>query len=419
MMIMKKNLLIAAGLILALSCGKDKSVPTEKPTEGTLSFSSFSLECDETLDTRASVAGGNYSVFIYDTEGKLCKSSTYSEVKSSASGLTLPSGQYTLVARSQSEDVPVAAFEQPVYGASSQFQITAGQTTNAPALTCTLLQCKVTVSYNDDFLNSVTGNGTATVTVTEGHPLEFAMNYSGGNAAYDQTAGYFAINGNSTMEVTFKGNIDGKSQKMTKVFTGITAKQWRQIRFVKKTDETGNASFDITINPYVEDEDLNNQMSVAETVIGDDPKAPKGDGGITLAFDYTNGCDSQFTDLMAMKIPAVTDRTMKLIFSVDVPNGIKKFLVNISSTSESFTTAVAAADATTLNLISPSEASMIVFEIVPFPYGSALLGQTHLSLDLSASQEAIVMFPGEHTFSLDITDNSGCKKSIPLKMIVE
>jgi len=416
---MKKFIYAFASLLMLVSCGKDKTETTEKPTEGVLSFASFTIDCDETVQTRATAAGGNYSIFIYDSEGKLYKSLTYSEAKASAKGISLPSGQYSLEARSQSEDIPTAAFEQPVYGASSEFEIVAGQTTKVNPLTCVLMQCKVTVSYNDDFLKSVTGDGCATVTVTEGHPLDFEMTYSAGNASYNQNAGYFAINGNSTMEVTFKGSIDGKSQKMTKVFTGITARQWRQVKFVKKTDESGNASFDITINPYIEDENLDNQMQVSEKTIGDDPKAPKGDGGISLAFDYAGGCDSQFTDMMAMKIPPVSERKMKLIFSVDVPNGIKKFLVNISSTSEAFTTAVAAADATTLNLVNPSEASMIVFEIVPFPYGQALVGKTHLSLDLSASQEAIIMFPGEHTFSLDITDNSGCKKCIPVKMIVE
>lgn len=419
---MKKVISLAflSALMMAVSCSKEHNFTKEKDTEGTLSFASFTLEEDQDVVTKATAAGGNYSILIYDAEDNLKVSTSYSAVKAGGNKLTLSAGRYTVVARSVEEEVPAAAFETPIYGASTEVNVVAGQTTNVGSLTCTLLQCKVTVSYSDDFLAMVTGPGSATVTVTSGHPLEYAMSYSNGTATYDANAGYFAVNasGNTTMEVTFKGSVEGKSQKMTKTFTGIEARQWRQVRFIKKVDGSGNATFDIVIDSFVSDEDLNNNLSADENVIGDDPSAPKGDGDISLSFDYANGCDSQFTDMSRLVVPTLSERKMSLVFKVDVPNGIKKFVVMIDSSNDSFLNAVAAAEASTLDLIRPSEANMMIFDVVPFPHGEDLLGKTSISLDLSASQDAILNFAGTHTFTMVVTDNKGCKNTIPVTMVV-
>ena len=62
--------------------------------------------------------------------------------------IKLPAGNYNLVARS-ADEVPVSEFERPVYGTSKEFSIAAGQVTEVGELVCSLLQCKVTVSYSD------------------------------------------------------------------------------------------------------------------------------------------------------------------------------------------------------------------------------------------------------------------------------
>ena len=419
---MKRIITLAflAAAFLAASCTKEKNFNKDKETEGTLSFASFTLEEDQEVITKATAASGNYSIFIYDADDNLKLSTTYSAIKAGGNKVSLTAGKYTLVARSTEEEVPFAAFESPVYGASTEVTVNAGQTTDVGSLTCTLLQCKVTVSYSDDFLEMVTGPGVATVTVTAGHPLDYAMTYANGGASYDSSAGYFAVNstGNTTMEVTFKGSVEGKSQRMTKTFTGITAKQWRQVRFIKKVDGSGNATFDFVIDSFVNDEDLNNGLLASENVIGDDPSAPKGDGGISLEFDYANGCDSQFADMSRLVVPTMAERRMSLVFKVNVPNGIKKFVVLIDSSNDAFLNAVAAAEASTLDLINPSEANMMIFDVVPFPHGADMLGQTAMSLNLSASQEAILNFAGTHTFTMVVTDNKGCKNSIPVTMVV-
>ena len=221
------------------------------------------------------------------------------------------------------------------------------------------------------------------------------------------------------MTVVFKGNVDGKTAKMTKTFTGVTAKQWRQIKFVQKKNEQGQATFDIVINDLISDGTLNEDLLASEDKIGDDPDAPKGDGGITLDFDYAAGCDPDLTDLSNMIIVKKTVKEMSIKLKATVPNGILKFNVAIESNSDAFKLALAAADAFNLDLINPLEAHDVIFQVVPFPHGAELSGKTEVAFDLSAAQDAITAYPGKHDFLMTIVDKTFCSKTIPVSMIVE
>lgn len=413
---MKKNIIIAfasAALVLFASCQKTPISAVQGV--GTLSFSEFTLGLDETVETKAVAASGNYTITIIDSDGNEVEKKTYDEVKNNDYKLTLTAGSYTLVASSSADEVPLAAFEQPVYGVSKEFTIAAGMTTSIGELVCTLQQCKVTVSYSDDFLKMVTGQCSTKVTVDPEQPLEYALN---ADKTYEQSAGYFAVTG-STMTVVFKGDIEGGSKSMTKVFSNIAPKQWRQIKFIPKVDEEGNATFDIVIQDLISDATLNNAVDPKEEIIGEDPEAPKGDGGITLAPDYEAGCDAEITDLENMLIVPVEIRDMAIRFRATVPNGVKKFNVLIDSDNESFLSAVDAANARELDLINPLPENGIIFDVVPFPHGQELLGQTDIAFNLDAAQDAITIYSGRHTFKMIIVDQTGCKNEIPVVMVVE
>ena len=413
---MKKILFAAASAAMMLFASCQKSAVQNVKGDGFLSFGEFTLGVDEEVITKADPAGDNYSITILDAEGNNVKTLTYAQVKENDDMISLSEGSYTLEAKSLAGDVPTASWENPIYGTSKQFNIEAGEVTEIGNLVCTLLQCKVTVAYSDDFLAAITGAGSTSVEVTSGHPLDYVLN---ANGTYDQSAGFFAVGEGSTMTVVFKGNVDGKTAKMTKTFTGIAAKQWRQIKFVQKTNEQGQATFDIVINDLISDETLNNSVDASEEVIGEDPDAPKGDGGITLDFDYAAGCDAELADLNNMVIVPKSERVMSIKLKAGAPNGILKFTVDIESTSESFRNALDAAGGASIDLINPSPANDIIFQVVPFPHGAELVGQTEVAFDLSAAQEAIVNYPGTHTFMMTIVDQTFCSKKIPVTMIVK
>lgn len=412
---MKKIFLLTSAVALMIFASCQKTVVNKDNVTGYLSFGELVIGVDESVITKADPAGDNYSIIVMDADGNEVLNMIYSQVKANDDKITLPAGTYTLVAQSLSGAVPAASWENPIYGASEEFVIEAGKVTAVGEMICTLLQCKVTVSYNDEFLESVTGDCTTTVELTEGNPLEYRL---GADKKYDLSAGYFAVNGN-TMTVKFVGNIDGKSAKMTKVFTGVAAKQWRQVKFIQKKNEQGQATFDIVIPDLISDETLNNELNASENVIGEDPDKPKGDGGITLDFDYTSGCDSDLTDLSNMVIAPIEEKVMSIKLKAVVPGAVKKFTVDIASDNEGFISAVDLADARHIDLINPSAQNAVIFEVVPFPHGAELLGQTEILFDLSNAQEPILMFQGRHTFTMTIIDAQGCSKVIPVTMIVE
>ena len=426
---MKKNLILAvlsAVMMLTPSCQKTASNNIKE--HGYLAFGDFSLDLDEEVITKGAPADGGYTIFIYKRVagelGDLVKTMKYSEVIASDDKISLVAGDYTLVARSQESEVPAAAWEEPYYGASYDFSIAAGlvTTVNQP-LVCTLLQCIVTVEYSDEFLAAVTGGngvvGSTVVELTAGHELEYEMTRSGDQLTYDVRRGYFAVNGN-TMTVTFSGNIEGKTQKMTTTFNNITPRQHRKVKFVMKKNEQGNATFDIEISDLISDEELNNDLTAQETVIGDDPDAPKGDGGILLEFNYAAGCDEQLTDLENIMIVPISERAMCIKLKATVPGGIKKFAVDIESTGTSFNNALAEVNAYHIDLVNPDPAHGAIFMVVPFPHGEdQLLGKQEVEFDLSPAQEALMIHKGIHSFVMTILDMNGCKKQIPVTMIVE
>lgn len=414
---MKKIIAILTIALAAVTSCRKINIPDAEQT-GTLSFSSFSLSCDDEVLTKAvSAAPGSYAVIVTDEDGNDVLSTTYEEITKADGEFELLAGNYTLTARSISEEVPAAVFSTPIYGASADFTITAGSTTEIGSLTCKLLQCKVTVDYDAAFLESVTGDCHTDITVTAGAPLTYDLDYNGGAISFEKSAGYFAVNNGdkTTMNVVFKGNIEGKSQKMTAALTGISPQQWRQVKFYKKVDEQGNATFGISISDFIDDEPLLVELALNdEPAIGDDPLRPKGDGGITLTF--AEDC-TMFDDLSNIVVPEISV-PMDLRVVATVPNGVKKFIVEIASTSVDFQTAVQAAGGNKLDLVNPSPDSEIVFQIVPFTHGSDLLGRTSIDFDLSNAQEAILAFAGSHTFTMDITDAQGCNKKQSVTMIV-
>ncbi|MCQ2177432.1 MAG: DUF4493 domain-containing protein [Bacteroidales bacterium] len=411
---MKKNILFSIFTLALLSaCNVDVKPLSNEP--GTLRLGESSLQYDTEVLTKASEASGNYIVTIIDNLGATVYESDYASIKNAGGEITLPSGNYILKAQSAAGEVPEAAFETPVYGASKAFSISSGETTELGPVVCTLLQTKVTVSYSEEFLEMVTGDGKANVSVASG--LDFPLSYNSGSPSYDSRAGYFAVadDGSTTMVVTFRGSIDGKDQKMTKLFSGIQARSWHRVKFVKKVDQDGSADIIISIDDFVDDEELGNDVPGHETIIGEDPDAPSGDGGIKLE----STCDYDITKPITVpQAPAPFILTML----ATVPERVSTFTVDIKSTNEGFENAVKSVNdgSTLLDLVNPSEGTEQIFrEILPFPYGDAVYNQKEIYFDLSDARDPLIPFTGTHTFTMKVTDKSGHSKEVSIVMVCE
>jgi hypothetical protein len=403
--------MLGAAVVLA-SCSKDAFRYGSTKT-GTLSFASMQLEVSEEVNpaTKAEAAGDEYVISIYGSDSKLVSQKTWSQVRGTSS-MQLPAGDYTMEVRSSSSNIPEAKFSSPVYGTSSSFSIKAGETTSIGSLICTLLQAVVTVSYNEAFLGTVTGDGKASVELQSGYPLDYALSYNEGDPKYEMRLGYFALNEDeATVSVTFKGSIEGKTQKMTATISGVKARDWHIITFMKKVDADGNASFSVEIDGLVEDIELDSDVAAEEEGDGNDPNAPVGDGDIELV----STCDYDITQPVV--VPATG--SFPLTMTAKIPNGARKFTVDIASDNADFIGSVNSVGGTTLDLINPSDAALGIFDIVPFPHGSELAGKTEIDFDLSGAQTPLLAFKGTHTFTMNVVDQKGCKKSIEISLKVE
>ena len=423
---------------------------------GMLSFGEMQISIDESeamvRSTELPEVGGNYVIKIKDAEGKVVVDCSYKDIKDSSEGIALLAGEYTLEVCSTIDDIPDAAWEQPIYGATmSGIKIEAGKPTIiAEPITCTLLQCKVTVDYNDDFLAMV--KGACKTTITIGSSLEYNLNWDatqGKITSYEKRAGYFDVNNgtNTTMEVKFEGSIydeeseSVKTMRQSKAFEGIEARQWRQVRFVKKVNEEGNASFEIEIDGYVEDDNLGTEdMTGEESVLAPDPNAPKGDGGIMLLnvtglTENTNptkeAWNAEKTEKPIINMANIDGNTFT--FKASIPNGTREFYVDITSTNSNFNTAV---NRITVNgdgriyLTKEEEAHIEVIKNlatfhIEFPTPDQVIAQTEVIFDLTNAIEPLKMFPGTHTFSMYVRDSEGCthrddnQVQIPIKLTLE
>jgi hypothetical protein len=438
-----KRFFAIAFLVAAIftSCSDNFEYKSEEQKFGTLSFAGLDISVSEDVNVvRASEADSNYLIYIYDAEGTLYngKPYTYGDIKSGSNGeISLPAGTYRLEARSAS-NIPTAEWEEPVYGAQQEgITIKAGETTQVGTLTCRLMQCKVTVDYNDDFLAMIAGD--CNVDVTVGGTLRYELKLVDGVPTYTREAGYFKVNNgaNTTMEVKFSGSIrddktgDISTQRMTKAFDGIAAAQWRMIKFIKKVNGEGNATFDIVINEYVEDTPLGEDITSAEESIGNDPNQPKGDGGIKLV--NTSGLDSAAQDTwnnaeQGAK-PQINIAGLKeLKFTAEVPNLVYEFYVDITSTDTAgFQSAVNAITVGNKGRIyltkdEPEHRSVITSLNglgIAFPFPEDVVGKDVVYFDLTNALSPLSEFKGNHTFTMHVTDREGCKNVINLVLVVE
>ena len=436
------SVMMLSALMLA-SCSKDTYHYSDlEPGYGILSFEDAELVVSEEVETRASEAAAGYLIWVKNSDGSYVdlnpsadvEYTTYGAVKST--GIILPAGRYTLIAQSTDEiQDAILESDAAVYGAEREFTIVAGQDTyitsneNGGELICTLWkQVKVSVGYNDYFKEKCV-SGEAVVSVGE-VSLSYAMDYT--------EAGFFAVPKDKevSLEVTFSGVMkvkeDGvevqKTQKMTAMIPGVKARQWRKITFILSEDKEGNAAFSIDIDGYVVDAELGEAVDGSDVESGsngEDPNKPQGDGGIelvtTCAFDITQ----------PIVIPEMSDPTdvntqnMTLTMQANVPNGVRKFGVVISSNSETFGAALKVvseydenAGGYVVDLVNPTDKNNNIFGIIPFPHGAELVGMTEVSFDLSDAQMPILGFPGTHTFEMNVVDQKGCEKKVTIVMEV-
>ena len=472
---MKKIFLMAMSAALALvACDKDNyNYSGLKEGYGLLSFADAGFVVSEETNTRATEpASDNTVIWVYNVteDGTVnvdepvdlapndedITYTTYGAVKTS--GITLPGGNYVL--RAQTKDAIPMVGDAAVYGIDEPFSIIAGQETPLEELTLYLYkQVKVSVSYNEAFQNSLTENGgTTTVTIDS----ENFATFNGTPTDFDSDSQYLyldltneadevkesgvsmEISVNAEMYVKEDGVTSVKTQKMTAAVTGVKPRDYRKIQIHKEEIKDGGANFSIVVDGLEVDTELSTDISASEGSLGNDPNAPKGDGGIKLIniAGLTGDNQTEWNAYVAQTEEAIANNVMisgvhkdaitvngltALTFSAEVPNGVYNFYVDITSTDAGFNDAVknitVNKDGRIYLTKTESEHRAVVTSLnglgISFPFPEDVIDKTEVEFPLSAAIEALAEFPGTHYFTMNVIDNTGCKNTIVLTLKVE
>lgn len=323
--------------LLAVGCADEKISFEDKGVEtlsdkGYLSISNLVVDCrvddkdpnmgvePSTYATRNSVDVNNFDCSIINDEGEVVSSFKLGERPAEA--LELKTGDY--IFKVKSGEIPGAAWNSPVYGATKVFKIVRDETTTISKVVCSLMQIKVSITYAPDLLERL-GEGTTTTAIIGENSLAFSLT--------ETRDGYFsAPQVSNTITLNIKGTyaadkVTFKSVEMNKEVKDVKVGQHSKIHFYIEHANEGNIKVSVTLRDWVTDEVI--PCNVADLVTeeewteggnegGDDPGTTVGAPDIIWA-----GYD------MSKRYAITGDLTVDL--EIVAEKGIKELLCEIKS----------------------------------------------------------------------------------------
>ena len=414
------NIFIASAVaLLTASCVNEDITPAENGDgAGALRVT---VETMQPLKTRAdqSYEVTNFPVTIYNPDGS--KYESYEAVSQMPESIQLPVGKYTLEAHTPG--IMERIMTTPYYKGTEVSEIVKDVTTQS-TITCKMANTKVTVGYDQDFIDLFTswtitfddGTSNAITFTNEQGTTPPALYWDLGSGADKLTVNFRGVNKDGT--VTASNTItksqatesyDGESSK----FTGGDA---IVINFSPTEATTGEITIGISVQVF--DTAAEEVQTVIQIVDNGNLKPDDGSGD-----DPTPGDDNAIT----LSLPAPITFTMgeggtldKSLGDVNIAatNGIKSLMVKAESSSEDMVASLEAVGAGYgLDFVGTGVEVVGNNDLVSFFAG---LGQT---LSVPTEGDTSYEFPignffplldvmsGTHTFHLTAKDMNGNVKS--------
>ena len=402
--------------------GEQNGATTHK---GYLTLADLTVDCriDEsdpevgvfsTRATRASVDVSNFDCSIINSENEVVKSFKYSERPTEP--IELVTGDY--IFKIVSGEVPGAAWEQPVYGATKPFKIVRNEPTPLSEIVCSLMQIKVSVTYSQDLLERL-GKQTLTIVSVGDNSLEYSLD--------EARAGFFlAPSVNNTIHLRIWGTYaadkdleNGKIIEMNKEVRDVKMGQHSKIHLYIEHAAEGNIKVGVTVRDWVTDEIV--PCNVADLVKEEEWIEDGNEGGndtpATPAEDPSIVWDKHDID---KREPIVDGLEVDLL--VTASKGIKEFLVEINSGSLTPRELANSSLCNVLNLCYPNKSydssnpeAFIDVETplreLGFAIGEEVLNKTFVKLSITQFMGVLKAVSGtdlkNHDFVLTVTDNEG------------
>lgn len=239
---MKKNwfTLIICCLAFALS-----ACQSEEELAGTaVGYLRLGLDVNTSTITRAEAAYNpkQLAVQVVNAQGEVVEETTNFETNWSGKTIELPVGKYTIKASSAGFDGTSSGFDKPYYTGSTEVTIESGKTAN-PKIECTLANVKVTVNFDQSFVDAFT---LAEVEVDDNqspnnegiNPLTFAMGKT-------TQSGYFPVTDlKAVVSVVNKHSV---TNSQTNEITDVKARNHYILNY--KVEESTGGNVTVTVDP--------------------------------------------------------------------------------------------------------------------------------------------------------------------------
>lgn len=324
------------------------------------------------------------------------KTYTYSDIKGSA--IALPTGSYTVTAKSP--EGQSAAWDQPLYSGSADFAVVAGAVSPV-TVKCYLSNAVVSLNCTDTFISELS-EYEIKISGDDGNFLTWTPD----NISAD---GYFTT---TSLKVVIDGkrSLDGSTASVSGTINNINARDHVILNIDAKV--TGEVeSLSIVVDGSVNDRNESFIVDGFEEIpIDPDPTPdpnPDPDPDPELP-------DAPYIVWEANPTFAVTElkADMSVELVVKAPGKIKTFLVNVNSETEAFQNTIKelGGGEASLDLIDNAELATALGAL-GLPTGDQLKGQTSVDFSLSSLVPMITGFDpavgSKHVFTLVLTDESG------------
>ena len=413
------NLLTAGLLVFAGACSDDWDRPVA--SEGTLNLSSIGLQAGEVDD--ASRADDpyfdNYLVTIYDAQGVTNDDWTWTYSRM-PEVVRLPTGNgYSIVV--ESHNIKPAAWEEPYFVGSVDFNIEQDKVTNLGTILCEFKSLKVTVKYTDELKSRMTADSKATIFK---HESSDKLDY-----VRDETrAGYFEHNDASTTLVAmFNGVVDGNEMTETQLMNDVKPGTHVIVTFgVQPTPPiplpTGTARPGVHIDVQFEEVSVNHTIGVEEgTLSGSDRPG----GSQTTEPEQPENPDTpkaiEFTpEGVELNAPNKLVEGMTAIINISCPAGLAKLEVVIDSETLTPSELEGVGLVDRFDLCNPGDLKATLDNLLKVDSGTAMKGKTSEVFNVSDLVGLLELLgPGTSTFHLNVEDVNGAKDSTKLIIVAE
>lgn len=320
--------------------------------------------------------------------------------------LDLGPGEYTISASSPIKKE--ASFDLPIYGASKDFTIRAGEVTPL-SLVCTLQNMKVTLKPSENFKKELS-NYTVTITNAASwtSPDIADKNLVWNKADVDASKpGYFSV---APLSIKVDGyrRIDNSEAHANLSITDVAAKDHHIIKLDAKV--TGSSSLSLTIDNSLVEKNVDINIPGWDEVPIEDETQPQPQPSTAPTMTWAKNPEFKDTPISP---------TMDVVIVINAPEKIKTFIVTVDSNVLSETIAqLAGKDDYNYSTDGPFDMDLIndaklIANLSAFgiPTAEKLSNQTSVNFSLSSLIPMIASFnpdPGsKHIFTLKVTDLKG------------